>query len=110
MDPYPWMARIARNVAFDALRKRARNDALATRQPVAESAEHSVLRRETSREIRLALQALTAAQRRALVLHDLEGYTSGEIVAIDGISINTVRTRLFRGRQRLRMTLTQTHA
>jgi RNA polymerase sigma-70 factor (ECF subfamily) len=100
-DPRPWLHRIARNVAYDTLRLRARQpapSALANE----ESAERTVLRREIAAELDGALQLLSPAQRRAIVLHDLEGYSNAEIASLEGIPYHTARTRLFRARRAMR--------
>jgi RNA polymerase sigma-70 factor (ECF subfamily) len=101
-DPRPWLHRIARNVAYDTLRLRARQAAMAPAVADAESAERTVLRREIAAELDGALQRLSPAQRRAIVLHDLEGYSNAEIASLEGIPYHTARTRLFRARRALR--------
>jgi len=55
------------------------------------------LRREISR----ALGALQEDQRDVLLLHAVEGFSGEEIAGILGLKHETVRTRLFRARQRL---------
>jgi RNA polymerase sigma-70 factor, ECF subfamily len=101
-DPRPWLNRIARNVAFDALKSRARAGALTPALPDAESAEHTVVRHETAAELDGALNTLSPALRRTIVMHDLQGYSNHEIASLDGVSYHTVRTRLFRARRTLR--------
>jgi len=49
-----------------------------------------------------ALQDLPAAQREALVLFELTGATIAEIGEVQGASIPAVKSRLVRGRERLR--------
>jgi RNA polymerase sigma-70 factor, ECF subfamily len=104
-DPQPWLHRIARNVAFDVLRKRARTLTLYGVQRDIESAEAAALRRESNVMVVVALGELPLDQRRAVVLHDIAGYSSREIAQLDGVAHNTLRTRLFRGRRRLREAL-----
>jgi len=101
-DPRPWLNRITRNVAYDTLKSRARATVLAPAPPNAESAERTVLRHESATELGGALQTLPAVQRRTIVLHDLEGYSNHEIASLDGVSYQTVRTRLFRARRAMR--------
>jgi RNA polymerase sigma-70 factor (ECF subfamily) len=102
-DPRPWLNRITRNVAFDALKTRARAAALTPASDLAaESAEGTVVRREAVAELDDALQALTPLLRRTIVLHDVQGYTNSEIASLDGVPYQTVRTRLFRARRALR--------
>ena len=100
-DPRPWLNRITRNVAYDTLKSRARTAAVPA-APDAESAEHAVVRHETAAELDDALQSLSPALRRTIVMHDLQGYSNHEIASLDGVSYHTVRTRLFRARRSMR--------
>jgi RNA polymerase sigma-70 factor, ECF subfamily len=104
-DLGPWLNRIARNIAIDVLRRRGRTIELYGPRLDIESAEASSLRRETAATIDVALGKLPRDQRRAIVLHDVAGYSSREIAQIDGIAHNTVRTRLFRARLAMRRAL-----
>jgi RNA polymerase sigma-70 factor (ECF subfamily) len=109
-DPRPWLNRIVRNVAFDVLRKRARTiDLYAPRREI-ESAEAAAVRRETTAMVGTALSELPRDQRRAIVLHDIAGYSSHEIATLDGVAHNTVRTRLFRARRTMRQVLQRSRA
>ena len=60
-------------------------------------------RRQAARASR-ALAALPAVQREAVVLFELEGYPVEEIAALQGVSASAVKSRLARGRARLRRT------
>ena len=51
-----------------------------------------------------ALATLPAVQREAVVLFELEGYSIGEIAALQEVSPSAVKSRLARGRARLRRT------
>jgi len=104
-DLRPWLSRIARNVAFDVLYRRARTISSYEPPRDAESAESAALRHESSAMLAVALAELPPPQRRAIVLHDVAGYTSREIAQLDGIGHNTVRTRLFRARLAMRRAL-----
>lgn len=104
-DPRPWLGRITRNVAYDRLRVRSRDAVVPADIPPAESAEGIVLRSEAGAELAGVLRALPPAQRRAITLHDIEGYSNAEIASIEGVPRNTVRTRLFRARQAVRSAL-----
>ena len=50
----------------------------------------------------LGLSTLAAVQREAVVLFELEGYTIEEIATMQNASIPAVKSRLVRGRERLR--------
>src|SRR5262245_49522137 len=51
---------------------------------------------------RLALASLPAEQREAIVLFELEGWQVDELAALHGVSASAVKSRLPRGRDRLR--------
>lgn len=51
---------------------------------------------------RLALAQLAPDQREAIVLHDIEGWAVGEIADLEGVSMSAIKSRLSRGRDRLR--------
>ena len=45
---------------------------------------------------------ITADQRTAIVLYDVEGYDYQEIADMTGVSLGTVKSRIHRGRLALR--------
>ena len=55
-----------------------------------------------SRTIAAALSQITADQRTAIVLFDVEGYDYQEIADMTGVSLGTVKSRIHRGRLALR--------
>lgn len=55
-----------------------------------------------NRRIRNALRALPADQREAIVLYEIEGWLVEEIAALHGVSTSAIKSRLARGRDRLR--------
>jgi RNA polymerase sigma-70 factor, ECF subfamily len=57
---------------------------------------------EAQRRARTALAQLGAAQREAIVLYEIEGFTVDEIATIQAVSASAVKSRLARGRERLR--------
>ena len=65
-----------------------------------------VLTRETvARAVDRALGELDEEQRIVLVLRDVEGQSYEDIAAITGLQLGTVKSRLHRGRQRLKEAL-----
>jgi RNA polymerase sigma-70 factor, ECF subfamily len=58
-------------------------------------------RRQADRASR-ALACLPAVQRQAVVLFELEGFTVVEIAVMQKVSVSAVKSRLARGRERLR--------
>jgi RNA polymerase sigma-70 factor (ECF subfamily) len=57
---------------------------------------------QRARRLNLALGRLPAVQREAIVLHDAQGFSVQEIAAMQNVSESAVKTRLSRGRSRLR--------
>jgi len=56
--------------------------------------------------LRKALSSLSADHRLVINLHDVEGNKSSEVSEITGISLGTLKSRLHRGRARMREILT----
>ena len=52
--------------------------------------------------VRVALGELPAVQREAIVMFELQGMTVDEVAAVQGVSTSAVKSRLSRGRGRLR--------
>ena len=113
-----WLLRIAANACTDELRRRGRrpqvslDEAAADGRPStcadeSESPEDSVLRGELSRYIQAGLMALPPDQRAVVVLCDVQGLTYEEIAEALRLSLGTVKSRLSRGRCRLRELLLQ---
>jgi RNA polymerase sigma-70 factor, ECF subfamily len=57
--------------------------------------------REKQRRLEALLSRLSKTICTTLVLFEIEGYTAEEIAVIQGITINTVRARIQRGRKKL---------
>lgn len=102
-----WLHRIAVNVAVDLVRRRAKRAtpvvdvAAPAGDPLADGAE----RAEVQLRIHRAIAALPLEQRSAVVLRDVQGCTYEEIASALGIPVGTVRSRLSRGREALRVAL-----
>lgn len=67
--------------------------------------EDRTLARDRGEAVTQALRRLPEPFREAVVLRDLEGLAYGEIARVLGIRIGTVRSRIARGRDRLRTLL-----
>lgn len=110
-----WMLRITANACRDHLRKRKRNptsslEELSIEFEVSgstESPEDYALRLEVRAQIQRGLASLPSEQRLAVVLSDIQGLSYEEIAQVMGCSLGTVRSRLSRGRARLRDYLVQ---
>ena len=112
-----WLTRIASNLSIDAIRSSRRrpeesldehllNPAF---QPVSavESPEQRALSNELAGEIQRAIMAVPEEQRALLVLIDVEGLSYEEAAEAVGASVGTVKSRLSRGRARVRAHLRQ---
>ena len=110
-----WLNRICVNAAMDAQRARKRRPVQpypeledeSWQPPAGEEAdpERQVLSTERSGALAGALAAITADQRAAIVLFDIEGYDYSEIAEMTGVSLGTVKSRIHRGRLSLRSLL-----
>lgn len=67
-----------------------------------ESPEAHAERQELNRAIESGLASLSTDQRLAVVLVDVQGFSYEEAASVMGCSVGTVRSRLSRGRGRLR--------
>lgn len=110
----PWLLRITANRALDVLRARARRpasslDAMLEQRESnwepsldedgpTELAEQRALRVQ----IEHAVGQLSEDQRLTVVLYDIEGYSYDEVAEITDVAVGTVKSRLHRGRARLR--------
>ena len=110
-----WMLRIATNACYDQLRARKRRPTVSLDESdddeeasplqiadLAESPSDFALRRELAAAIERGLSELPDEQRIILVLSDIEGLAYDEIAQITNTNLGTVKSRLSRGRARLR--------
>ena len=102
-----WLLRIVANACYDQLRAAKRRptvplDPLVLAPSREEQPEDYALRQELGEEIRKGLQALPADQRLAIVLADIQGLDYEEIAQVTRASLGTVKSRIARGRARLR--------
>ncbi|MDX1642845.1 MAG: sigma-70 family RNA polymerase sigma factor [Thermoanaerobaculia bacterium] len=68
----------------------------------APSPERRAIARDTGRRLSRAIAELPAVFREAVVLRDVEGLSYREIAAVLEVRVGTVRSRIARGRERLR--------
>lgn len=69
------------------------------------SPEDLTVARDTGRQVSRALLEVGVVFREAVILRDLEGLSYDEIAEVLGVRIGTVRSRIARGRERLRIVL-----
>ena len=72
------------------------------------SPEDLALAQDAGRQVSLALRQVKPVFREAVVLRDLQGLSYEEIAGILKVRIGTVRSRIARGRDRLRIILEKT--
>jgi RNA polymerase sigma factor (sigma-70 family) len=109
-----WLLRIVTNACYDQLRRKQRRptnslETLLVEPEVSshvadkrESPEEYALRQELGRAIQQGLQTLPPDQRITLALSDIQGLSYQEIAEVTQVSLGTVKSRLSRGRARLR--------
>lgn len=110
-----WLRTILHNLAIDRARR-------AAREIVMEDVEDSwrddaytldpaavVEQTQTRDELEDALARLPFIYRVAVVLHDVDGWTTREIAELQGISLSAAKQRLRRGRMALTTALAEGH-
>jgi RNA polymerase sigma factor (sigma-70 family) len=109
-----WLLRIVTNACYDQLRAAQRRPTSSLDDlPVdpdhsvmlldeAESPEEYALRQDLGRAIQSGLDELPPDQRTTLILSDIQGLSYEEIAQATSVSLGTVKSRLSRGRARLR--------
>jgi RNA polymerase sigma-70 factor (ECF subfamily) len=99
-----WLYRILSNVCIDELRRRkATTDVTEARATTPSAAGVIGARVDLGR----ALDAVPREARVLLALHYVDGLSHRELAAIRGISVNTVKSQLARGKAILRARLTR---
>jgi RNA polymerase sigma-70 factor (ECF subfamily) len=109
-----WLLRIVTNACYDQLRRKQRRptspletilgdpDRASVLADPGEPPENHALRRELNEVLQAGIRTLPPDQRITLVLADVEGMSYREIAAITQVSLGTVKSRLSRGRAKLR--------
>lgn len=100
--PTTWLHRMVLNACIDEWRRR-RIRGVRDVGHAGPTVQKSMLMEQVW--TRDALRALSDAERRTCLLHDVMGYTHREIAALYGIPLGTSKTRLMRARCRLRAAL-----
>jgi RNA polymerase sigma-70 factor, ECF subfamily len=113
----PYLYRIARNRCYDELRRMGRHESVsldeepvevyvsftqAHTQPKPDDVTHWLL---LSIEVREAIDQLSESQRRALILSSEEEMSYAEIAEIEGVSLGTVKSRIYYAKKNLRQYL-----
>lgn len=118
---YPWLCKIAVNCCKNRFKEMSRKvqhegvslnqtsaDGLLQELEIADSSSDPVgilQRRDLDEKIQEAIQALSPEFRLVVVLRDMHGLSYKEITEATGLTLEIVKTRLFRGRDTLRKRL-----
>lgn len=107
-----WLMRITANASYDILRRAQRRPTTALPEPEEGKAElpdigavnpfEEAQKSELYRYLESALRLLPEDQRVAVVLCDVYGMDYGEVASMTDSPIGTVKSRIHRGRLRLR--------
>jgi RNA polymerase sigma-70 factor (ECF subfamily) len=110
---YPWISTVVVRLAQNLLIKRARLQAregadLEPEHPAPASNDDALdvlIADERDRRLWQSVAALSSGERTAVILYYRQNMTVDEIASAVGVSSGTVKTLLFRGRQKLRKEL-----
>lgn len=103
-----WIFAIAYRKALKALKRLGEpSDAIAQDQPdfASRDPETDAMQRESRARIDRALEALSGEQRAVVELTYYHGYAYREIAGIVGCPVDTVKTRMFHARRKLKALL-----
>ncbi|MGF1466426.1 MAG: sigma-70 family RNA polymerase sigma factor [Sandaracinaceae bacterium] len=106
----PWVYRVARSAIVDHARASARHPLVRSAPPEAPDpasgdVDDDAVAREVAFYARLFVSALPSPYREALTLTELEGRTQKEAADLLGISLSGMKSRVQRGRRKLRALL-----
>ena len=101
----PWLYRVARNRVIDVIRARRPRASPEHEHRSDASVEVVVDLRQRLDDTVAAVRALPEHQRRALVLHALEGRSYAEVGEALAVSPHAAKSLAFRGREQLRRDL-----
>lgn len=97
-----WVHRLATNVALNRLRRSGRRDAVeaSAEMPTRTGPpDEAVVNRHV---LAAALDRLPPGYRQVLILHDVEGWTHGEIADALEVAVGTSKSQLHKARARMR--------
>ena len=98
-----WLYRIARNQAFNEMKKKRHDSLLKELEPIdLRTPADQVLCKEALEHLDRALASLSFQDRAIFVLAEIEGLAYGEIARIEALRLGTVKSRLARSRAKLK--------
>ena len=111
-----WIYRITMNTCLDELRRRKARKVTSLDSLVdngwsptdtGDTPEEHGLRVEKQNALNRAIQSLPDDMRAAIILRDVKGYSYDEIASILGANVGTIKSRISRGREKLREILSK---
>lgn len=111
-----WVYRLTANTCLDGLRKRKKTplsldhtiESGATYEDTINSSpEDYALAAERSKDIQIAIDSLSDEHKSVIIMRDISGLSYEEIAESLGISLGTVKSRISRGRAKLKEQLIQ---
>ena len=110
-----WIYRITMNTCLDELRRRKVRQATSLDALLdagwapsgGESPEGHAMQQDRRRALEGAIHALPEDMRAAIVLRDIQGYSYDEIADILSVNVGTIKSRISRGREKLREILSE---
>lgn len=106
-----WVYRITMNTCLDELRRRKNRpntslddllDSGWAPSDETDTPERHAVRSEKRRNIQQMIRELPEDMRSAIILRDIEGYSYDDIADILGANVGTIKSRISRGREKLR--------
>jgi RNA polymerase sigma-70 factor, ECF subfamily len=101
----PWLYRTTVNICIDFMRRTKDElpiDLLPDFSHDSDDPERSAAREEQGQLVLKALKKLSQKERQAIVLRDLEGYSTAEVAKLLGSSETTVRSQISSGRVKMK--------
>ena len=111
-----WIYRITMNTCLDELRRRKARKVTSLDSLVdngwsptdtGDTPEEHGLRVEKQNALKQAIQSLPDDMRAAIILRDVKGYSYDEIASILDANVGTIKSRISRGREKLREILSK---
>jgi RNA polymerase sigma-70 factor (ECF subfamily) len=110
-----WVLGVVRNRAIDALRRGGANapkldqddDAALEARPAGEMTDEEAMRRETSRELRGAIESLPEDQSKVIELAYFGGFSHSEIAEMLSMPLGTVKGRMRLGLEKIRIQIAE---
>ena len=111
-----WVYRITMNTCLDELRRKKNRPSTSLDNLLDQgwspsdgdnAPERRAIQSETSKTLAGAIRELPEDMRSAIVLRDLQGYSYDEIAQMLDVNVGTIKSRISRGREKLREKLSK---